>query len=274
MEEHYCINCGMPIPRKTRICPECGASQILIVPRKNTQQSVPYQRYKPRSTRRAAVITGLCFAAVAFFVGFVVILFAADVPDRIKRAHSRHLENQMDAERMEKEKAHPKISIPEISMPEIHIPEIHLPEPPAAEFAAESYTVETNLAGQTVLYVNISYTNRDGKAQCFLTGYRISVQQDGEACRQTAGNPKRENHLMSLVQPEETALVSEAFVISAEKETTVSVSAYFGGETYLEETVIPHADGSVTVVTALEETVSTPSDNTHNYSELSQKRFS
>ena len=52
---------------------------------------------------------------------------------------------------------------------------------------------------------------------------------------------------MDSVKPDETILTTTAFIISAEKETTVAVGAYFADENYLEETILPHADGTVSV---------------------------
>lgn len=256
METRYCMYCGMPIPRKAKICPECGANQDLsaqkdpqpyVMPQLSREQINPQRQVrkmlsKQQTDRRALVVVAV------FFIAFLTMLFTAFfVTKMTKNARSRHRENQIDEQRREKERTHPQISLPDFSMPDFSLPEFHLPEPPPADFAFAGYAVETNLRGETVLYVDVDYTNLAETQECFLTGFHITVAQEGEACKQTAGNPARENHLLEYVQPDETALVSEAFVIDAEKETTVSVVAYLGGEIYLEETVIPHADGTVSV---------------------------
>ena len=235
MKEHYCINCGARIPRRAKICQECGFSMNL---------SAPNMESRLRGTKHLTLIlTAIAFAFLIALSAGVYFIFRA--AGEIRNARSRHRENVMDEERSAQEKSHPEFSMPEISMPEIVIPEIHFPEPPAAAFAPESYEIETDLTGETVLYVNIRYTNKAEEAHCFLTNFKITVQQDGEICRQTAGDPTRENHLLEDVQPDETVLISEAFVIGTEKETSVSVNAFFSGNKYLEETIIPHADGTV-----------------------------
>jgi uncharacterized Zn finger protein (UPF0148 family) len=248
--------CGMPIPRKVKICPECGANQDLsaqkdpqpyVMPQLSREQINPQRQVrkmlsKQQTDRRALVVVAV------FFIAFLTMLFTAFfVTKMTENARSRHREDQIDEQRREKERTHPQISLPDFSMPDFSFPEIRLPEPPPADFAFAGYAVETNLRGETVLYVDVDYTNLADTQECFLTGFHITVEQEGESCRQTAGDPARENHLLGYVQPDETALVSEAFVIDAEKETTVSVVAFLGGEIYLEETVIPHADGTVSV---------------------------
>ena len=245
MENRYCMHCGMPIPRKAKICPECGTVLSRSAMRNDPQP--PQKNQRIRGGKQTANKLGL-FLVIGFFGVFCAALFfIANIAGKIKNANSRHREAEYETQHTASSQARPEISIPEISMPEISFPDIHFPEPPAAAFAVESYEIETNLMGETVLYVNISYTNKAEDQQSFFTNFRISVQQDGNACMQTAGNPAKENHLMEQIQPDETALVSEAFIISTEKETAVSVSAFLGGETYLEETVLPHADGTVSV---------------------------
>ena len=133
-------------------------------------------------------------------------------------------------------------------MPEIYIPEIHMPEPPAASFSVESYDIETNQNGETVLYVNVSYTNDAEDKQCFMTNFKISVQQEGEDCKQTALRPDMENNMFDHVQPDETSLISRAFIIDDEKEALVSVDALFSNVNYVKETVLPTTDGTVSVI--------------------------
>ena len=251
---HYCMYCGMPIPRKARICPECGASQELPPPQSETQEPqprlaeetkrTPQQRQRSRRRRKTNNMIAVCFVIGMTVIFGAVLFLVFDAAEGIRRARSRHQENQMDAQGSSKPTIR-EFSMPEISMPEISIPEIHLPEPPAAEFTVESYQTETNLLGETVLYVNLNYKNTDETAKCFLTSFRISVEQEGTSCRLTAGDPTKENHIASEVQPDETVTVTEAFLISPEKETAVSVHAYFGAEPYLEDTILPHADGTV-----------------------------
>ena len=95
--------------------------------------------------------------------------------------------------------------------------------------------------------MNVNYTNKAENPKCFMTVFQIAVQQEGMLCQMTAGDPERENHVLDQVPPNETVLISEAFLIDTEKETTVSVSAYFGEDNYLEETILPHTDGTITV---------------------------
>lgn len=253
MNTRYCMYCGMPIPRRADICPECGNSLKFPIPqnhaRRYSQENTNQRRTKQAgrnlnkkqvSGKNAALI-GLGVVAV-FFASVFGIMRTARM---IENARSRHRENEMDAQRQEKERAHPHISIPDLSMPDFSFPDIQLPEPPQAEFAVTGYEIQTDPAGKTVLYVNVSYTNKSEKEQCFLVNYKISVEQDGENCRQTAVDPNRENHLTDLIQPDETAQITEAFFISTEKETNVTLTAYLGGEPYLVEAIIPRADGTV-----------------------------
>lgn len=242
MKNRYCINCGMPVPRKAKICPECGCSLKLPVPPLDKLQPDsphPKRRSKPKINRKAL------FYAVGLILVFSVLVFLTPtVVTKIQFARSRHQENMLDEQRASTT-TRPEFSIPEISMPEIAIPDIRLPEPPPAAFALESYEIKTNPEGETVLYVNVSYTNIAEDKQCFMINYKISVQQEGAECKITAGDPAKDNHLLDQLQPDETAVISEAFIIQAEKETTVSVSAYLGGEKYVKETMIPHTDGTV-----------------------------
>lgn len=242
MGVRYCMYCGMPIPRKAKICPECGNSLKAAAPKPASPRIAPAGRSDRRkhTPNKKASLAAVSLIAVTC-AAFIIILNAGK---KIENARSRHRENVMDAERKE---THLKIDMPEFSMPDISIPDLQLPEPPAAEFAVESYAVETDLMGNTVLYVNISYTNKAETQECFMTNFHITVQQDGGTCRQTAGDPTRENHLTDSVQPDETALISEAFIIEPEKKTTVSLRAFFGADNYLEEIVLPHEDGTVTV---------------------------
>lgn len=253
MKTRYCMYCGMPIPHNAKICPECGSSlNITPLNRRrekkqnyNKQPTVKKVRSNPDELQRARKIAlriGLIFPFVFFAAVFCFIRAAR----MIENARSRHRENQMDAERIEKEKRHPHISIPDFSMPDFSFPDIQLPEPPPAEFSVEGYELGTNLTGETVLLVNVSYTNKAETAQCFLMHYRISVQQNGEECPQTAVDPQRENHLVDLVEPDETVQITEAFLISTETEAAVSLRAFFDKNPYLEETVVPHDDGTVT----------------------------
>lgn len=233
----YCMHCGMPVPQKAVFCPKCGAPMKIRAPHKSRQKAAQRSKSSPAKTALylAAGLTGAVCAA-AFF-----ILHGGE---KIEQAKSRHRENMLNAERNTTEPPS-EFSIPDISLPEISLPEIHLPQPPAAAFSLESYAVGSNPAGETVLYVDISYTNKAEDEKCFLTNFKISVRQDGTACRQTAGKPAAENHLTDHVQPDETALISEAFLIQADREATVSVTAFLGEDNYLEETILPHADGTV-----------------------------
>ncbi len=248
----YCIHCGMPIPRKVKVCPECGTSQIISAPR-NDLRSIEMPQFSQkkavrrpdRGTRRGQQKPNrfaLLLIAGFLAVFCITVFFVVKASDEIKNARSRHRENMLDSQRTRR----PVISIPDISMPDISFPDIRLPEPPPATFAAAGYETETDLTGEMFLNVNIYYTNIAEERQCFLTNFRISVQQEGKACRQTVSTAK-ENRLMGYVQPDETALISEAFFVTPEKEATVTVSALFGADIYLEETVLPHADGTVTV---------------------------
>ena len=250
MKTRHCQHCGMPIPRRAKICPECGTSQKHSVPPTSAAprfaQEQPGQAGRAHRGQQAANQKGCC-CLIAFIVLFIAAgVIILTVTDKIERARSRHREKSTDVQHGTT--VRPEIKIPEMSMPEISIPDIKLPEPPAAEFAVDSYTVGTNLFGETVLYVNVNYTNKAETPECFLTCFQISVQQDDEMCIMTAGNPAQENHLMDQVQPDETALISEAFIISAEKEAAVSVNAFFSDDTYLEQTILPHADGTVSVI--------------------------
>ena len=243
MGVRYCMYCGMPVPRKAKICPECGNSLKAAAPKPAAPRIDPADRMRRRkqhTPNKKAALTAVSLLAVTC-TAVIIILNAGS---KIENARSRHRENMMDAQRKE---THLKIDMPEFSMPDISIPDLKLPEPPEAEFAVESYAVETDLMGNTVLYVNINYTNKAETKECFLSNFRVTVQQDGGTCRQTAGDPEKENHLLDSVEPDETALISEAFIIEPEKKTTVSLSAFFGEGNYLEEIVLPHADGTVTV---------------------------
>ena len=248
MKMQYCMHCGMPVPRRAKICPECGNTMKQSAPQTIVPRFSPEKPGAAGRTHRGTQSvnkSALVVSTVAVVVAVAAISVFMTVADNLKDARSRHRENRTEQQRGTA--GHPEISIPEISIPEISVPDLHLPEPPAAEFAAESYEVKTNPAGDTVLYVNLSYTNKAEEQKRFLTNFRISVQQEGELCRQTVGNPENGNGLMSPVQPEETALISEAFIIQAEKEATVSVNALFGKEVIWEETVFPQADGAVSV---------------------------
>ncbi|MBR4201809.1 MAG: zinc ribbon domain-containing protein [Oscillospiraceae bacterium] len=246
----YCMHCGMPVSRKAVFCPECGASLKEAAPRKESDSAAPRDALKKpapegrvnRRKRKANKIAWL-FAAGMTAAVCIAAFFILDAGEKIKYARSRRQENIMDAQRSATD--HPRIRIPEISIPDISIPDIQIPEPPAAAFAVEGYETETNLKGDTVLYVSIRYTNEAEDEECFLTNFQISVQQEGARCKQTAGDPAKENHLTDLVQPDETVLISAAFIIQAEKEATVSVGAFFGKDNYLEQTVLPHSDGTV-----------------------------
>ena len=246
----YCMHCGMPVPRRADFCPECGSSLKEPAPKDYPQQAVPAAsperpepagrtRRRNQRTNKAVLYAAAGLTAVCGIIAFFIL----NVGEKMQYARSRHQENLMEAERAEKK--HPEISIPDISIPEIAFPDIQLPEPPAAAFAVESYEIETGLTGETVLYVNLSYTNNAENRECFLTNFKISVQQAGEACRQIACDPARENHITDQVQPDETARISAAFIIQAEQETTVSVAAFLGEGNYLEEIIVPHSDGTV-----------------------------
>ena len=248
----YCIHCGMPIPRKVKVCPECGTSQIVSEPR-NDLRSIEMPRFSQkkavrrpeRRTRRGGQKpkrSALLMTAGILAVFCVAVFFVLKASKEARNARSRQRENMLDSQRTRRR----EISIPDISMPDISFPDIRLPEAPPAAFAPAGYETGTDLMGETFLNVNIYYTNIAEERQCFLTNFRISVQQEGEACRQTVSDVK-ENRLMGYVQPDETALVSEAFLVTPEKEATVTVSALFSDDICLEETVLPHADGTVTV---------------------------
>lgn len=250
MGNRYCENCGLPVPRKAKICPECRASLNRADVQNGPCQSVPPQfsdeqhtehriNDKKQPNNKIAI-----FTAIVSIVLFGILIF--NVPHKIKNAISRHRENMMVEQNTETTR--PKISIPEISMPEIYIPEIHMPEPPAASFSVESYDIETNQNGETVLYVNVSYTNDAEDKQCFMTNFKISVQQEGEDCKQTALRLDMENHMFDHVQPDETSLISRAFIIDDEKEALVSVDALFSNVNYVKETVLPNTDGTVSVI--------------------------
>ena len=253
MGSRYCMHCGMPVPRRARICPECGSPLKMSAPPNAPDPTNPRifpEQMKPADKTHRKKHTSNK-SAIVFAVGFIAIFSAAAffimrAGKNIENARSRHRENMMDAQR-KATTTRPEIKIPEFSMPEISIPDIKLPEPPAAAFSVDSYAVEKNLLGETVLYVNLNYTNKAENKECFLKSFKISVQQDGEACKQTAGDPTRENHLLEHVPPDETVLISEAFIISTEKETNVSVTAFFSEGSCLEETILPHADGTVSV---------------------------
>ena len=247
----YCMHCGMPVPRRAKICPECGRSLKMRAPQNAPEPRVLPERpaAKGRTPRgkQPADKKASCFALGLIALLCTAALIIINAGDRIENARSRRREKKTDTQH-NTATTRREIKIPEIIMPDITIPDIQLPQPPAAEFSAESYTVETNLLGETVLYVNINYTNKAETPECFLTSFQISVQQDDKACLMTAGNPAQENHLMDQVQPDETALISEAFIISPEKEAAVSVNAYFSDDTYLEQSILPHADGTVSVI--------------------------
>lgn len=247
----YCMYCGMVISRKANICPECGNSLKLSAPKikpQTTEKLLDLNKLLPKNRlhRRKQNNIALCFAVGLLAVSCGSAFFIMDVSGKIKRARSRHLENMMDEQR-DTTTPHHEIKIPEMSMPVIEIPDIQIPTAPAAAFAVESYAVETNHMGETVLYVNINYTNKAETEECFLTNFLISVHQEGAVCRLTAGDPAKAQHLTERVQPDETVSVSEAFIIQADKEATVSVASFLGYETYLEETVFPHSDGTVSV---------------------------
>ena len=246
----YCLHCGMPVPRRAKICPECGTSLNVPVPHNTPEPTVP--RSSPVKPKRANQThrskqnkNARPFAAVVIAVCCAIAFFILNAGDKIENARSRHRENMMDAER--NTTTRPASGISEFSMPDFSFPDIQLPKPPPAAFTAESYEVKTNPAGETVLYVNINYTNLAEEKELFLTNFRISVQQNGEECTQTAGDFTPENHLIKQVQPDETVLISAAFLISAEQETTISVCEIFGEKSYLGDTILPHADGTVTV---------------------------
>lgn len=265
MGNRYCKNCGMPVPGQESICPECGYSLEESAPEIVPQQIVPRISLKKQdqvpagtedmqqSGQRKSKKTAL-FVVGGSVIMLCALFFILDIPGEIRKAASRHREEMMSEERTGTAER-PDLNIPEmpaisqISIPEVSvsIPNIQFPKPPEAEFSMESYSVKTNQNGETVLDVTVNYTNKAEEEEYYLTNFTVVVKQDDEACKYASSVPENETHMTAKVLPDETILVSQDFVITPEKETTVSVIAFFGEDAYLQETILPHADGTVSV---------------------------
>ena len=228
----YCPHCNAPLPKRTRICPDCGR---------------PVRGSKDRGDEKGGSNTGGCIKLMpVILVVFLaaICMLAFTIVSKISKKHRRQ---EPDTSSVTDEKTPLYTTIPRETVPPA-IQTVTIPSFPddmpldteenSATVSVEDYAFSEDLFGNKILTVNLLFTNEGDTPTSFFRSFRADAFQDGIGCTVTVTDFDLVQNETRDVQPGKSITVPQSFIVKPDQDIQLTVSKMgFERVTVLEQTI-------------------------------------
>ena len=232
----YCPHCNTPLPKHTRICPDCGR---------------PVRGGSNRDDEKGSSNTGGCvklmpIILVVFLAAICMLAFT--VTSLISKRHRR---TECDPSSVADGKLPVYTTVPQETKPfpeqTVTTPnffsDIDMPfeeEQNDASVSVEDYAFTEDVFGHKILTVNLLFTNEGDTPTSFFRNFRTDAFQDGASCTVTVTDFDLVQNETRDVQSGKSLIIPQSFIVKPDQDIDLTVSTMgFEHKVVLEQT-IPH----------------------------------
>ena len=229
----YCPHCNAPIHKHTRLCPDCGRPLHGSGSREQTGSS---NSQKNSAGRKGCAVLVIVLVAFIFIVLTVFRFIIGTVKEQSRRHERRGDDEQSYSENV------PEIittfTIPTPWDPDSPPTATTPVQEPTTSVSVQQYDITKNPFGETVLTVDLLFSNEGDTPVSFFTKYRAQAFQNGVECRVTFADAESAQKETLNVQPGSSLTVPQSFVLNDDSEISFVVSNFgFDTSVVLEQTL-------------------------------------